>query len=274
MPGKGVLPNPLDADSFDAQNGYRNQVCPACLSPEVRYHLEVDGFAIDRCTRCGHAFVRDVPSDREIFLFYQNAYQEEGSFQPKLRWHRRLKYGVGAALIRLLFVDRERVRLLDVGCSQGDLLEFFKASGKYEAQGLDFAEGPVAWARSRGLDVSQGDVERMGYPEGRFDMVVAVHTVEHMQDPERSLREIHRVLAPGGYFFAVCPCLSHIKARLAGEDWKYWGPPGHLNYFTGTSFRRLLSRLGFRVRYSSCLGNQAHVRVMARRIQPRGAPGR
>ncbi|MFO7768353.1 MAG: class I SAM-dependent methyltransferase [bacterium] len=260
------MDDPMEEQAFDAENGYRNEVCPACLSPQTRRHLEMDGYVIDRCGECGHAFVRDVPSDRELFLFYRGAYQEEGGFQPKLRWHRKLKYGVGAALIRLLFLGRGDVRLLDIGCSQGDLLEFFKGDEKFEAKGLDLAEGPVAWARSQGLDVSQGDLEGMEYSEGRFDMVVAAHTVEHMQDPARTLAEVHRVLAPGGCFFAVCPCLSHVKARLAGEEWKYWGPPGHLNYFTSTSFRRLLSRLGFRVLFSSCLGNQAHVRVLARKI--------
>lgn len=247
----------------DAGNGYRNEVCPACGSDGIHPYHEIEEYSILECDSCGHVFVEDIPSDAELFEFYEGAYQEGGGFQPKLRWHRRLKYWVIYRYFKHLLPLNE-IRLLEIGCSQGDLLRAAAGDPRFEAEGIDYATGPVEYARSIGLNVTQSSLEDMEYPDGRFNLVVAIHVVEHMQNPERTLLEVKRILKGGGYFFAVVPCISHIKARRAGPDWKYWGPPGHLWYFTTKSFRAFLERLGFDVVYSSCLNNQAHLRILAR----------
>ncbi|HEX42987.1 MAG TPA: methyltransferase domain-containing protein, partial [Phycisphaerales bacterium] len=89
--------------------------------------------------------------------------------------------------------------------------------------------------------------------------------------PAGTLAEALRVLAPGGRLLAVTPCLSHIKARLAGRRWKYFTPPWHLHFFTTRSLRTLLSRIGFEVLACSCLNHRAHVRVLARKPSNAGS---
>jgi len=250
---------------MNRDNGYRNEACPACRSAEINGYHEIDEYRILKCGDCGHVFVEDIPSDYELYKFYEDAYQDSGEFQPKIRWHRKLKYWMIGRYLKSLFPGRRKIRLLEIGCSQGDLLRAVAGDPKFEARGIDFATGPVEYARSHGLRVDQSSLEGMCFPDGGFNLVVAIHTVEHIQNPERSLLEVKRILERGGYFLAVVPCISHIKARRAGFGWKYWGPPGHLWYFTTRSFRALLERLGFDVRYSSCLNNQAHMRILARK---------
>lgn len=251
---------------MNRDNGYRNEVCPACRSEDIHGYHQIDEYRILKCSDCGHVFVEDIPSDYELYEFYEDAYQESGVFQPKIRWHRKLKYWAIGWYLKSLFPRGKKIRLLEIGCSQGDLLKAVAGSGRFEARGIDFATGPVEYARSQGLTVDQNSLDGMCFPDECFNVVVAIHTVEHMQNPERSLLEVKRILEPEGYFFAVVPCISHIKARRAGFSWKYWGPPGHLWYFTTRSFRALLKRLGFEVRYSSCLNNQAHMRILARKL--------
>jgi len=252
-------------NGMNRDNGYRNEVCPACLSVDIHGYHRIDEYWILKCSGCGHVFVEDIPSDFELYECYEGAYQDSGEFQPKLRWHRKLKYWAMSRYLKSLFQRKERIRLLEIGCSQGDLLTAVADDKKFEARGIDYAGGPVEYARSQGLMVDQGSLEDMNIPDEEFNLVVAIHTVEHMQNPERSLIEVKRILENGGLFFAVVPCISHIKAKRTGFNWKYWGPPGHLWYFTTRSFRALLERLGFDVKYSTCLNNQAHMRILARK---------
>ena len=151
-----------------------------------------------------------------------------------------------------LWLGRQ-IRLLDVGCSDGDLLEAVHANPRFSATGLDLSETNVDYCRSQGYDVLQSDLESAGLPDEEFDVAVALHVVEHLQDPVRTLSEIYRVLRPGQYFFAVMPCVSHIKARLAGRRWKYFGPPAHLWYFSPKTLSRFVERIGFETVYASSL---------------------
>ncbi|MFC1545735.1 class I SAM-dependent methyltransferase [Gemmatimonadota bacterium] len=258
-------PTGLARNRMNRDNGYRNEACPACLSADIHAYHQIDIYRILKCSNCGHVFVEDTPSDFELYEFYEGAYQDGGEFQPKLRWHRKLKYWAIGRYLKSLFPGKRKIRLLEIGCSQGDLLQAVAGDSQFESRGIDYASGPVEYARSQGLDVDQGSLEGMNFPDESFNLVVAIHVVEHMQNPERSMLEVKRILEQDGYFLAVVPCISHIKAKRKGFSWKYWGPPGHLWYFTTRSFSALLERLGFEVRYSSCINNQAHMRILARK---------
>ena len=140
--------------------------------------------------------------------------------------------------------DEQLIRTLEIGCGQGDLLRAVRHDPRFEARGLDYADGPLGYARSLGLTADKGDIQSMGFAENSFDLVVALHVLEHVHDINATIGEIHRVLRPGGLVFAVCPCVTHIKARLAGGKWKYLGPPGHLWYFSPATLSQFFTKVG------------------------------
>lgn len=53
-------------------------------------------------------------------------------------------------------------------------------------------------------------LENTGYPDSRFDVVIAVSVLEFVQDLNQSLREIERILKPGGVFLTICPHQSEF----------------------------------------------------------------
>jgi ubiquinone/menaquinone biosynthesis C-methylase UbiE len=135
----------------------------------------------------------------------------------------------------------------------------------WHAVGVDYGSAAVDYARLQGLDAHVSDVESMHFAPQTFDAVVALHVMEHVQNLEVFIKEIHRVMKQGGYFFAVMPNMSHYKPKLAGASWKFWGPPGHLWYFTNHSLTMFLENHGFEVKHCSSLYHRAHVRVLARK---------
>jgi SAM-dependent methyltransferase len=90
-------------------------------------------------------------------------------------------------------------RLLDVGCGSGELLALAAARGA-AVSGLDAAEGMIAIARERvpGADLRVGAMERLPWPNGRFDVVIALNALQFGADVAGALGEAARVARPGG----------------------------------------------------------------------------
>ena len=78
-----------------------------------------------------------------------------------------------------------------------------------DAHGIEYAQAKVATFHHRHpgeVDVVRvGDIESMDYRSGTFDLVIANEVLEHVGDDRKALREIHRVLRPGGHLLIFSP---------------------------------------------------------------------
>jgi len=110
-------------------------------------------------------------------------------------------------------------RILEVGCGQGNAFATFtRLCAPVRLVGLDVDATAVAEARRRAeaalipAELFEGDVRRLPFPDAAFDVVVDFGTCYHIARPEAALREIARVLAPGGRLVHETPLgqlLSH-----------------------------------------------------------------
>jgi SAM-dependent methyltransferase len=98
--------------------------------------------------------------------------------------------------------------------------------------------------RERGLDVRSLPLEECRFPGGFFDMVLASHLIEHLNDPAGFAAEVHRILAPGGRFMVTTPNISGFQARLFGSRWRS-AIFDHLYLFSVKTLSRLLTEKGF-----------------------------
>ena len=91
-------------------------------------------------------------------------------------------------------------RVLDACCGTGDLALADLRAGASEVIGLDFSPSMLERARRKSNDVEwvQGDMLALPYPDGSFQAVTVGFGVRNVDDLEAGLRELRRVLAPGG----------------------------------------------------------------------------
>lgn len=145
----------------------------------------------------------------------------------------------------IAFVDSlPRGRLLDVGCGLGHLLSAVDPG--WERHGVELSAYAADKARAHGT-IFHGTLREARYPDGWFDAITLYHVVEHMTEPEAELREIRRVLRPGGHLVVGTPDFDSALARRFGERFRLLHDVTHVSLFSTESLRRLLEDLGFSV---------------------------
>jgi len=135
-------------------------------------------------------------------------------------------------------------RLLEVGCGSGWMLRLMQARG-WRAEGVDFDEKAVAYARAQGLHVGLGDIRAQGYAAQSFDAIVGSHLIEHLYEPEEFLRECRRLLTQNGRLVLVTPNLESLGHKIFKRNWRGLEPPRHLQLFTANSIAELSRLAGF-----------------------------
>jgi len=119
------------------------------------------------------------------------------------------------------------VCILDIGCGTGGNLESISKFGK--AEGVDISSEAVDFCRARGFNnVREGAAETLPYASESFDLVTGLDVVEHLDDDVAGLREMRRVLRPGGRMLLFVPAfmflwgvqddVSHHRRRYAMSE--------------------------------------------------------
>jgi SAM-dependent methyltransferase len=120
-------------------------------------------------------------------------------------WYRGRRAILDAVLDGLDLPARARARILDAGCGSGRNMVALARRGT--VTGVELAPASLQIARERGVgDVLPGSLaEPLPFGDGAFDLAVALDVLEHVDDDAAALRELARVLAPGGRLLVTVP---------------------------------------------------------------------
>jgi 2-polyprenyl-3-methyl-5-hydroxy-6-metoxy-1,4-benzoquinol methylase len=148
--------------------------------------------------------------------------------------------------------DSRRLRVLDVGCGEGQLTAAVAGAG-FEVVGVDVAEEPLRRARElhAGIDVRLVPLDgEWPLPDAGFDVVWAGETIEHVTDTAGWLSELRRVLRSGGLLLLSTP--AHERLALLGLalsrrrfDRHFDPRADHVRFYTRRTLARLLADFGF-----------------------------
>jgi SAM-dependent methyltransferase len=149
--------------------------------------------------------------------------------------------------------------VLDLGAGAGrHSFECFRRGARVLALDYDFGELPAVrdlfWAMreagegpSEGLGAClNGDALRLPFPDATFDRIICSEVFEHIPDDAGAMRELARVLKPGGVLAATVPAWLPEKIcwALSAEYHAPLAPGGHVRIYTQALFRHRLSEAG------------------------------
>ena len=223
-----------------AELGHEPRACLLCAAPEPERAFHRDGKDFWRCRACTLVFVHDIYPE---FLGVEGL-SERYSFEARAEAGPRKRAKYDEFLARLgPPAGRE---LLEVGCGQGLFLEHARAAG-WRVRGVEILPPVAAHARARGLEVVLGTLEEARFPDASFDVVVLREVIEHIVEPVALLREIRRVLVPGGVAALGTGNAASWAARLRGGRWHYYRFGGHMHirFYSPQSAAALARASGF-----------------------------
>lgn len=168
-------------------------------------------------------------------------YARNGAFVPAL---------AGGVLEWLAAQPGEHI--LDLGCGDGQLTARLAQSGA-QTQGVDASAQMVAAARARGVVADQASAETLPYADASFDAVFSNAALHWVRDQNAMLREVYRVLRPGGRFVAEMGGhgnIAAIRVALAAvlQQHGFGNRQSDTNYYpTPEAYTRRLTTAGFTV---------------------------
>ena len=231
--------------------------CVLCGGGGFTHALNCDGFAYVRCNKCGLVQMNPQPEAAQVARRYSETHgadyleyelANEASF---LRLQLlALKDAGFEQLEQKLFQQAEKggaaagPAVLDIGCATGALLFALKQRG-WRTLGVEISPS-ANYARKNGLEVSSLSLEKNHFPAESFDVILASHLIEHLNDPALLVRETFRLLKPGGHFFVTTPNIDGFQARLFKGGWRS-AIFDHLYLFSKKTLKAMLLNAGFKV---------------------------
>ena len=140
-------------------------------------------------------------------------------------------------------------RVLELGSAHGGFVAMLRWAG-FDGTGLELSPWLVELSRATfGFPVLQGPVETQNIPDASLDAVVLMDVIEHLADPEVTLRHCLKALKPGGVLLIQTPryCEGKTYSRMVAENDPFLvhlKPEQHLFLFSDTAMGRLLGKLG------------------------------
>ncbi|MCU0839799.1 MAG: methionine biosynthesis protein MetW [Rhodospirillales bacterium] len=147
-------------------------------------------------------------------------------------------------------------RVLDVGCGDGQLLDYLVHVKGVDGRGIELSSDGVHACVSAGLSVIQGDAETdlPDYPDGSFDYVVLSQTLQAMREPKATLQQLCRI---GRHAIISMPNFAHWRLRwlllargrmpVAGLLAHQWYDTPNIHLCTIRDFLALAADLGIAV---------------------------
>jgi 2-polyprenyl-3-methyl-5-hydroxy-6-metoxy-1,4-benzoquinol methylase len=222
---------------------------PVFYLPNQRKPFKYD---IALCKRCGFLFADNIPSQKEYEIFYKNnakyAYNE--NIPAGLKNIYKDIFIAGMNFLRKYYrgLDKNKFKVLDIGCSIGYILNLFKRSGFKEIKGIE----PSLYCRAvakklYGIEVINSPLSKFSNNE-KFDLIIMTGVLEHVSSLNETLCKVSDLLDEDGLLMVVVPDVDRFSKNpcVPFDEFSI----EHINYFNKNTLSNLAGEHCFKNIYT------------------------
>lgn len=252
----------------------------------TEYFHRDETFDIVQCKNCGLIYTNPRPTPKDMFNYYPKNYSSFQFSLPTSLFKNaktrltKLKNIIKKEFLRAhynYFTDAEFIsflpksflriltlpikyqtgwifphykkngKILDIGCSTGFYLAKLKELG-WETFGIEINSEAAKWGKEKlKLNIFCGSLESANFPSDYFDVVTMWHTLEHVYNPDHTLKEIYRILKKNGTIIIGVPNVDTIERIVFGRCWWAWEAPRHLYHYSLKTLSNFLKKNNFNI---------------------------
>jgi len=224
--------------------------CALCGGSRFKTSLSCEGFSYVKCAACGLIQMNPQPLAADVERRYRQSYGNDYlAYELKnetafLELQKLALADAGFDRIEQALMGQDRApAVVDVGCATGALLAFLRDRG-WQTTGVEISPSAEYARNERGLDIRCQNLEDCRFPPESFDLVLASHVVEHLNNPGTFIRQAWQLLRRGAYFMLTTPNIDGFQARFLGGRWRS-AIFDHLYLFSVRTIKAMLKTQGF-----------------------------
>lgn len=215
--------------------------CPICGSRETVYFHKKQYYAYFRCIECKSLFLDPIPSEKKIADLYTAHYEFRVDPLAETRFRRQAV----SILEKIRTIDPGASTILDIGAGYGSFVQIARDAG-FKATGLEPAKNLYKKARRLTNHVLNEEYEAYfsRNPKSKFDAISLIHVIEHVRDPERTLRQVVSHIKRGGILFIETPNIDSHLFNTEQSRYTFLTPPDHIHLFSPYGLEQILRTVG------------------------------
>jgi len=193
------------------------------------------------CCSCGLLRKKHIKKEVNLRENYYGGKFNLGNIYNKIYFYFYIRF------VLLSYINNSEF-LLDLGCGDG---RFLGVLGRFFPKKMIYGVEPdpegALIVGQKGFVVFDKVLSKCGFKSDFFKVITAFHVVEHFTDPIEEIREIGRVLKPGGYFVAFTPNIRSWGFKIGGKDWWGFDSPYHTVLWSPELLGKFLEDNGFEI---------------------------
>ena len=142
-------------------------------------------------------------------------------------------------------------KVLDVGCGDGRHLQVASQFGYTQLYGIDLDEKSLEKAQTRlkhqKPTLSVGNIQSLAFPQNSFEIVICSEVLEHVDDVEKSLKNLYKVTKKGGVCAISVPRFWTEKICWLLSKEYFQTPGGHVRIFKKKDLKKAIEKTGFTI---------------------------